>query len=600
MSVASQRRALNVSIAFGLFCGLLMNTVTTLDAQTPSVRTIRTTHPLMSRGRIGAISADAFGNIIVSNFDQIVWRIRPDGEVETLANNLRGSSGNTVAPDGVIYQASFMDGRIIRIQPDGQQEDLVSSGLRGPVGLVVQPDGSLLACECRGAAIARIAPDGAVSPFAQHPDLDCPNGIVRGPDGAYYVVSFNNGFVLRIDATGQATRFATVPDSSNAHIAYAAGAFWVTTITTNRLYRVGLDGQVTLYTGDGSVGFADGPVTTSTLARPNGITAAVDGQSVIVNTLRGAWRGNEATEIVLRQIELPVEPEEFERLRLRVDDLVFDALATGPEDGELVMLLHGFPQTADAFRGQLRALGAAGYRAVAPDQRGYSPDARPVERTAYVMPNFVRDLLGMVDALGRERFHLVGHDWGGAVAWAAGTFQADRIQSLTVLSTPHYAALGAARTTTGSDQAQRSSYFADFSRPDAADRFLENDMALLRQILAAVPPDQRARYIRRLGTRDALKAALAWYHIFDPSVAGAGGTGGAVAPVTIPTMYIWGTADQSFGPAAVEATADFVTGPYEFHRLEGVGHWVPELAIDRVNELLIAHLNRWGTRGDSG
>lgn len=233
-----------------------------------------------------------------------------------------------------------------------------------------------------------------------------------------------------------------MPGGRNAHIASAAGAFWVTKIQTHRVYRLGLNGGAEPYAGAGAPGFADGPVDRATLAHPNGIGATPDERSLVVNTLQGPWRGDEETRIVLRRISLPRVPG-LERITIPVGDLVFDALATGPAAGELVMLLHGFPQTGYAYSSQLAALGSAGYRAVAPDQRGYSPGARPAAAEAYAMSNLVSDVIGMADALGREEFHLVGHDWGGAVAWVTATRFPRRVRTLTVLSTPHFAAFGA-------------------------------------------------------------------------------------------------------------------------------------------------------------
>ncbi|MGH7540903.1 MAG: alpha/beta fold hydrolase, partial [Gemmatimonadota bacterium] len=106
----------------------------------------------------------------------------------------------------------------------------------------------------------------------------------------------------------------------------------------------------------------------------------------------------------------------MERIRIAVGDLVFDARAAGPADGPLVLLLHGFPQTSYEWRHQIPALASLGFRVVAPDQRGYSPDARPAGIAAYAMPALVGDVVGIADRLGRRTFHVVGHDWGAAVA----------------------------------------------------------------------------------------------------------------------------------------------------------------------------------------
>jgi pimeloyl-ACP methyl ester carboxylesterase len=107
----------------------------------------------------------------------------------------------------------------------------------------------------------------------------------------------------------------------------------------------------------------------------------------------------------------------IEPLQLPARGLVFDALAAGPPTGELVVLLHGFPQTSACWTALLATLAAAGYRAVAPDQRGYSPTARPTKVAAYRLPELVADVLAIADRLDADTFHLVGHDWGGVVAW---------------------------------------------------------------------------------------------------------------------------------------------------------------------------------------
>jgi len=570
--------------------------------QQPVVETLETSTALASRGRLGGVSVDAQGRVLVSNFSRTLWRVDRDGTVEVLLSDLQGSSGNAVAPDGSVLQASFVDGRIVRRAPDGSVTTL-ASGLRGPVGIVAH-DGGVFVCECQGNAVARIAPDGAVAPFAASPDLDCPNGITAGPDGALYVVSFNNGEVVRLDLTGRATRFATVPEGRNAHIAYADGAFWVTKIESNLVYRVGLDGTVQRYAGNGEVGFADGAVLDASLARPNGIAATPGAGALVVNTLRGPWRGDEDTEIVLRRVTLPSNPVAIAPLRVEARGMAFDALAAGPPDGELVLLLHGFPQTGYSFRTELLALGEAGYRAVAVDQRGYSPDARPSDPAAYAMSELVGDVAAIADALEAPQFHLVGHDWGGAVAWVVATRFPQRVRTLTVLSTPHFLALGRGVATAGSEQAQRSSYFTDFAADDAAERFLANDMALFRELMAGAPiaAADLDVYRERLSSLAAMRAALNWYRSSAPRPATAGSaatTGGnpttpaaapAIPPIRVPTLYLWGTEDGAFARPTAEATAEFVAGPYSFHPLEGVGHWIPEQASDTVIRLLLEHL----------
>lgn len=288
--------------------------------------------------------------------------------------------------------------------------------------------------------------------------------------------------------------------------------------------------------------------------------------------------------------------EKLESIEIQVGDFVFDALAAGPEEGELVLLLHGFPQTGYSYRHQLRALGAAGYRAVAPDQRGYSPGARPSEVAAYGMTHLVGDVVGMATSLGRQRFHLLGHDWGGAVAWATATFQPQRVVTLTVLSTPHYLALAQSYADPESEQAQRSAYFDDFAAEGAEARFLAEDMALLRGILAGtgVPDVDLEVYLQRLGTPEAMRATLNWYSALVAAQAGSTPSVASVpaAGLLVPTLYLWGTQDPAFASAAAQNSASFVAAPLEFHSLTGRGHWLPEEVPDTVTRLLLEHLGR--------
>lgn len=265
---------------------------------------------------------------------------------------------------------------------------------------------------------------------------------------------------------------------------------------------------------------------------------------------------------------------------------VFDALVAGPADGELVFLLHGFPQTSAAWRHQLDALGAAGYRVVAPDQRGYSPGARPVGVERYRITHLVADVLAMADELGGHRFHLVGHDWGAMVAWQVAGRHPGRLRTLTAVSVPHPVAFAAALGDQGGDQAKRSSYVSLLRSEGAVETLLADDAAVLRSFYEAsgMSTDEAAPYLELLRDPAALDAAVNWYRAADAAaVEGLG-------PITTPTLYVWSTDDVALGREAAERTADHVEGPYRFEVLEGVDHWIPEHAADELNRLLVDHL----------
>jgi pimeloyl-ACP methyl ester carboxylesterase len=270
-------------------------------------------------------------------------------------------------------------------------------------------------------------------------------------------------------------------------------------------------------------------------------------------------------------------------VELAVGELVFDARADGPEDGELVLLLHGFPQTSFSWRHQLPALAAAGYRAVAPDQRGYSPRARPQDLTSYRAERYVEDVIGLADALGAEHFHLVGHDFGGFVAWDVASHHTERLSTLTVVSTPHPAPFSKS-ILEGGEQRDRSSYMLFFRSPEAEAFFLDNDAAGLRGLYEASGLTEFDEYVRALTHPGAMTGALNWYRAVDRSAAA------EIGPITVPTLYVWSTNDPALGREAAEATAGQVEGPYRFEELEDVSHWIPEEAPDALNRLLLDHL----------
>jgi pimeloyl-ACP methyl ester carboxylesterase len=272
-------------------------------------------------------------------------------------------------------------------------------------------------------------------------------------------------------------------------------------------------------------------------------------------------------------------------MQIAVGEETFEARVAGPEDGEVVILLHGFPQTSWSWRSQLEALGAAGYRAIAPDQRGYSPGARPAEVERYAIPQLVADVIGIADAVGADRFHLVGHDWGAAVAWQVAGRHPDRLRSLTILSVPHPKAFGRALVGEGgADQASRSSYIDFFRSDEAAATFVQGDGEGLRNLFAMTGLTEVEPYVEVLLQPGAMQGALNWYRAASLTDAD------ALGDITMPTLFLWSTEDPALGREAAEWTAECVPGPYRFEVFEGVGHWIAESDPERVNALLLEHL----------
>jgi pimeloyl-ACP methyl ester carboxylesterase len=269
----------------------------------------------------------------------------------------------------------------------------------------------------------------------------------------------------------------------------------------------------------------------------------------------------------------------------RRDGLTFDVRDGGSPDGVPVILLHGFPQDSTAWISVEPLLQRSGLRTLALDQRGYSPGARPPGRSPYRLSETVGDVIGLLDAAGLDGAHVVGHDWGAAVGWALAAWHPDRVRSVTAISVPHPGAMARALVT--SDQGLRSYYMALFQLPVLPERLiLANEGAPLRRMLSrgGLPDAAVDRYVRRMREPGALTAALGWYRAMPWSARQ------RVGKIRVPTLHLWSTGDAFLGRAATEDTARFVDAPYRLEVLQGVGHWIPELAADAVADLVTAHV----------
>ena len=275
------------------------------------------------------------------------------------------------------------------------------------------------------------------------------------------------------------------------------------------------------------------------------------------------------------------------------DGLVFDVLDGGPADGEAVVLLHGFPQDATAWDRVAPLLHEAGLRTLAPHQRGYSPGASPRRVSAYRIQELVADVVALLDAAGVRRAHVVGHDWGGGVAWALAAAHPERVAGLVVLSTPHPAALRWALR--HADQGRRSWYMLAFQLPLLPERGIARVLRGGGLRRSGVPPEDSGRYAARLGRAAALRGPVNWYRAaLRPARRGRGGL--SVGPVGVPTTYVWGDRDPFLGRAAAERTARHLTGDYRFVEV-AAGHWLPEREAEVVAREV---LRRAGARGPAG
>ncbi|PTR22994.1 pimeloyl-ACP methyl ester carboxylesterase [Rhodococcus sp. OK519] len=264
--------------------------------------------------------------------------------------------------------------------------------------------------------------------------------------------------------------------------------------------------------------------------------------------------------------------------------LTFDVRDSGPVDGDPVVLLHGFPQDSRSWDRLTPLLHARGLRTLAVDQRGYSPGARPRSRRAYRLSELAADIVALIDQHALRSVHVVGHDWGAAVAWTLAARRPDLVRTLTALSVPHPGAF--ARAVLTSSQLWKSWYMLVFQLPVLPERaFTATGFARRALLTSGMTMAQADRDIAAMQDRSRIRGAVNWYRAIAFTTPKS-----TSARVQVPTLYVWSDRDIAVGAVAAGLTERFVTGPYTFETLSGVSHWIPEEAPEQVDALLGAHL----------
>jgi pimeloyl-ACP methyl ester carboxylesterase len=306
----------------------------------------------------------------------------------------------------------------------------------------------------------------------------------------------------------------------------------------------------------------------------------------------------------------PLADVDLDHRNAVVDDVRLHYVAAGPEDGDLVVLLHGFPEFWYSWRFQLPALAEAGYRVVAPDLRGYNRSEKPHGVDSYAIGNLVGDVIGLIREQGRETAHLVGHDWGGAISWAVGMQRPDALDSLTVMNAPHPAAFAREFDLT---QLKRSWYVLFFQvpwlperllslgnaravgevfrdQPSNPDAFDDADVQRYREAFAR-PGAARAAvnyyraYVRGIGKPMAKATLPGLRRVFDPP----GDT-----EITVPTLVLWGEQDAALGVGISEGLDEWIPD-LRVERFPEASHWVQCDEPEAVGEALLEFLDGRGT-----
>lgn len=271
---------------------------------------------------------------------------------------------------------------------------------------------------------------------------------------------------------------------------------------------------------------------------------------------------------------------ETNRIRLNVAQ-------DGPDEGPLVILLHGFPEFSYGWKKQIPALVSAGYRVWVPDQRGYNLSDKPEGLAAYSLDELAADVIGLIDAAGQRQAFLVGHDWGAAVAWWVAAKYPDRLKKMVVMNVPHGAVMSK-HLRSNFAQLRRSWYIFFFQIPWLPEFLarLGNWKMLAELLKKSSHPDTFTdgdldRYRQAWSQPKACKSMLNWYRSFvqkPPSPP-------ASSRISVPTLLIWGAQDTAFGREMAQPSIERCdNGRLVF--IEEATHWVQHDEAERVNQLV--------------
>ena len=287
---------------------------------------------------------------------------------------------------------------------------------------------------------------------------------------------------------------------------------------------------------------------------------------------------------------------EFRKVELSTGIAMNVALA-GPEDAPPVIMVHGFPESHRTWREIAPRLDDR-LRLVMPDLRGFGETDRPQDVSDYATDTLIADIFALADALGIDRFALVGHDWGGAIAWAAALRGNPRINRLAIVNSPHPLIF---QKSLIEDEAQRaaSQYMRAFRNPGMEagieamgfDTFFDKSFA--RHVdMARISPDERHIYIDQWSRPGALTAMLNWYRVSQVVVPAVGEDAAmpdwvvrGVPRLKIPVLVIWGLEDRALLPVQLDGIGE-VGDDVEIFPLKGVGHFAPWEAPDQVADAL--------------
>ncbi len=273
--------------------------------------------------------------------------------------------------------------------------------------------------------------------------------------------------------------------------------------------------------------------------------------------------------------------------KVNIGKLEFDCSVTGNYQDNLIILLHGFPETAHMWSKLMRKLSSLGYYCIAPNMRGYSKNACPKGVKNYTIKKLREDILNIANAVNKKKFHLIGHDWGAVIGWSIVYNNYDSILSWTGISVPHNKALAKA-ILTDKEQKKKSNYIKMFLLPLIPELMLrKNNFATFRKLWKHSSKREVAHYLSVFNRKQSLTAALNYYR------ANIGrGKNEPLGVIKTPTLFIWGKNDLAIGTFAAESNHKYMKGDYTFLELDG-GHWLIQTNYAEVENAIIKHITKY-------
>ncbi len=279
----------------------------------------------------------------------------------------------------------------------------------------------------------------------------------------------------------------------------------------------------------------------------------------------------------------------MQQITINLEGLGFECIVAGDEGRPLVIMMHNFLLTNQQWREQIPALAEAGFRVLAPNMRGVSPQARPEKILDYSNDELVGDILALAEHEAVEKFHLITHGWSSAIGWNLAAQHPDVLHSFTAVSTPHPSALSFAIDDETSRQVEMLDKIANFCNNNASVRLLANDAEALRQYYQScgISEESAAMYLARYGRAEAIQGFVNWHGL---QVDGLAST--VIDKVQVPTLFVWGEDDPLFSPVSAQQCADNVSADYCYEPLKNVGHMVGEEIPAQLTAKILGHLNK--------